>query len=179
MPAGQTPDRILYGVDWSENARPTSHCWLPQLSQNSSTSCLCSYISCQKHQSMTDSSSVQCPTCSLSIHSIHLSDLSATDDSITPCRSSFTDERTPDDTGMHDQHHWSYAPTLPTPCTLCKRKSLKQNSGYSNTAATTVTADEPSSGLVCMWCSQGYHRQCWESIRDKANNSKCDYGELG
>lgn len=162
-----------YGDDWSDRAHFASHCWLPYLSNNSSTSQLCAYVSCTNSKSNA-SSLVQCASCSLIMHADHLIDLQATPNAHNPiplCRPSFKDSDTVDDISLYDRHHWRHVPILSQRCEHCKRKSLSSTS-YNGDHRT-------SSGLVCLWCSRAYHRRCWENMGDDAEKSNCDYGVYG
>ncbi|CAF1137129.1 unnamed protein product [Adineta ricciae] len=168
----------MYGVDWSKHAKSTSHCWLPYLSKKMSSSRLCACLLCQKSQLRSDSSFVECPTCSLIVHSAHLSELTEADTysdqcSLPPCRSSFMDDSITDDNTTYDQHCWSPISNLSKPCTYCKNKKLKTNSNGRH------DQEMLEAGFVCMWCSRHCHRLCWENIKNDANNNQCDYGEFG
>ncbi len=201
----ETSELFSYGVDWSDRAQPTSHCWLPYSSTKSSASYLCAYMSCKNSKSTSDLSLIRCPTCSLTIHASHLSELqevtTCTPRGIPPCRPSFMDSNTTDDVSMQDQHYWSHVSALSLPCTHCKQKSFKGISynndkrvsikltvddGIGSDSTTTYAAEnmnpklnESLSGLVCMWCSRSYHRRCWETVKDDEENNKCDYGKCG
>ncbi|CAF0745439.1 unnamed protein product [Adineta steineri] len=158
----EASESFTNGVDWSNSAEPTSHCWLHYSCETSSASRLCACILCKNRKSTSDFPLIQCATCLLIVHATHLSELEEsttnTHHTIPPCRPSFVDNNIAENVDMHDQHYWSHVSTLSAPCTYCKRKS--------------------SDGLVCMWCSRGYHRQCWETIEDNEGNSKCDYGKF-
>lgn len=156
-------DRFSNGVDWSEHALPTSHCWLPHVRDRSAPPSSCSYVSCRR---TSDSSFVQCPICSLTVHSIHLPDLSIADDTCPPCRPSFVDERMVHETGTGDRHCWSHATSTSTPCAYCHGKFVKGHNGSTD-------------ALFCLWCSRNSHQHCWESVRDQMKHNQCDYGQLG
>lgn len=153
-----------YGIDWSDHAYPTSHCWSPYSYKNASHSRLCTYISCKKDK-VTKTSLVECLVCSLIIHTEHLVDLQATDntDKLLPqCRSSFIDSNANNDINSYDQHQWSSSTSVRSQkCDYCHSKHHK------------------SKILVCLWCSRRYHEQCWTKISEDANNNKCDYGKFG
>ncbi|CAF1366936.1 unnamed protein product, partial [Adineta steineri] len=123
----EASESFVNGVDWSNSAEPTSHCWFHYSCETSSTSRLCAYISCKNRKSTSDFPLIQCATCLLIVHATHLSELeeSTTTDhhKIPPCRPSFVDDNIADNVDMHDQHYWSHVSTLSTPCTYCKRKS--------------------------------------------------------
>ncbi|UJR32424.1 hypothetical protein I4U23_019886 [Adineta vaga] len=181
----EASDFFSYSIDWSRHASPTSHCWLPCSPKNSIISRSCACLSCQKPQSLSESSLAECPTCSLIIHTCHLSEQDETevDDNhytIPPCRASFMDDKMAEKIETYDQHHWSHVSVLSMPCTYCKRKTLKNSSVRTIDQHVTVPKpDEPSSGLICMWCSRNYHQICWNSAKFDKNNNGCDYGEFG
>jgi len=108
------------------------------------------------------------------MHTDHLIDLQATPNAhnlIPLCRSSFMDSDMTHDISLHDQHEWSCSPMLSRRCEYCNRKLL----------LSTPNDDDHriSSGFVCLWCSRGYHRRCWENMSDDVKKSKCDYGVFG
>ncbi|CAF4608203.1 unnamed protein product, partial [Rotaria magnacalcarata] len=35
---------------------------------------------------------------------------------------------------------------------------------------------KPSRGLICLWCSRGYHESCWQQFANQDDMSHCDYG---
>lgn len=189
-----------YGVDWSDSAESTSHCWLPYSFNNSSTSHSCVYTSCKNSKSTSDSPLIQCAACLLTVHTVHLFESQETTTHarqlFPPCRPSFTHSSRTNDLSRHDQHYWAFVPTLSSSCTHCKQKSLKRtlddNSkrardkptvGDSATigvaGSATSKLNDPSRGLVCLWCSRSYHQRCWKNIKDDEEISKCDYGKFG
>ena len=69
---------ITYGVDWSERARPTAHCWFPYKSTDPSSSQPCAYVSCKDPKSTQLVEFIHCESCSLIVHTHHLTDLQQT-----------------------------------------------------------------------------------------------------
>lgn len=182
---------ISYGVDWSDNARPSSHCWFPVTSNDESIAQPCEYVSCTEQKSAI----LQCGSCALIVHSHHLNDLKVTNaNSIPPCRPSFSDN-----SSKYDEHFWSHVSVLSTPCAHCRRKSVANTlfgNGFNQFSivppseifheVTSIissisdtfspkTSKSPR-GLICLWCSQGYHQSCWEQLATVDNINQCDYG---
>ncbi|CAF4621754.1 unnamed protein product, partial [Rotaria socialis] len=31
-------------------------------------------------------------------------------------------------------------------------------------------------GLICLWCSRGYHESCWQQLAEQDDMIHCDYG---
>ncbi|CAF1142902.1 unnamed protein product [Rotaria sordida] len=200
---------ISYGVDWSDRACPTSHCWFPFTSNDSRTAQPCAYVSCTKLKPTRQSTLLQCASCTLVVHEHHLTDSQATKaDTIPPCRPSFVDntmlrnsllDDDDDNTSKYDEHFWSHVPVLPKPCMHCQRTSIATTLFGSETGRpsmispldiidqiTSIMSSTPgnsspkmsrtSHGLVCLWCSKGYHHSCWENLATQDDKIKCDYG---
>ncbi len=199
---------ILYGVDWSDRARPTSHCWFPFTSNDPLTTQSCAYVSCTDRKSTCQSTLLHCESCALVVHSHHLNDSQANKASFLPyCRSSFIDNITTENSlldgeenpSKYDRHFWSHVSVLPKPCMHCQRTSMATSlfgsgSGRLSTMSPlditgqftsiinsisenfNLSTSESSSGLVCLWCSQVYHRSCWEHLAAQDNKIQCDYG---
>ncbi|CAF1141214.1 unnamed protein product [Adineta steineri] len=199
---------ITYGVDWSDRACPTSHCWFPLTANDSSIAHLCVYMSCTNSNLMNRSTLVRCETCALVVHSHHLNELQTAKTHFLPhCRPSFVDNTmlknfpptNEHNSSLYDQHFWSHVPVLPKPCLHCQQISMKKTlsrsiSDLSSTKSSLditgqfksmmsyiprnfrSTTSESSNGMVCLWCSQVYHRSCWARVA--VNNDKlcCDYG---
>lgn len=149
----------LYGVDWSERARPTSHSWFPFASDDALTTGSCTFVSCREQKGTL----IQCGSCSLLVHSHHLTQLNSADlNHLTPCRPSFTESTTAEGSPYHEttEHVWSDAPFLRQLCELCQRTSLDTN----------------MRGIVCLWCSKALHRSCWQHRSDQTFNDQCDFG---
>jgi hypothetical protein len=195
---------IPYGVDWSDSARPSSHCWFPLTCNDASIAQPCEYVSCMEQKSTI----VQCGSCALTVHSHHLNDLGVTNaDLIPPCRPSFIDNTTPinsllnreDNPLKYDEHFWSHVSVLSTPCVHCQQTSVTNTLfGSGNNQLWMASPSEildqvtsiissisenlspkmskSSHGLVCLWCSRGYHQSCWEQLADDDNKIRCDYG---
>ncbi|CAF2313531.1 unnamed protein product [Rotaria sp. Silwood2] len=188
------------GVDWTDQAYPISHCWFPYNPTDPSSAPACSFLSCQNPKPTLVLSLVQCESCLIVVHTHHLSNLRTTKSNITKympsCRPSFCDDNDNAGKNKHDRHFWSNISILAKPCTSCKRKSMS-NSLFGNSRASPVPTSDimtkgisnnkspvPGSpqlsgtagGLQCLWCSRGYHRQCWEQISNQDDKNKCDYG---
>ncbi|CAF0846433.1 unnamed protein product [Rotaria sp. Silwood1] len=194
---------ITYGIDWSDRARPTSHCWFPYKPNDLSTSQPCALFSCKDPKSYNLSEFVQCESCLLIVHTHHLVDLQIiTTNTIPPCRPSFSESVSVNDINYQskfDRHYWSHVSILTKPCALCKRKSMSTSlfgSGRPSTMPSldgtikSPTCKSPlpdssspklsgiSSGFQCLWCSRTYHRRCWDKMFKHDENNKCDYGIL-
>jgi hypothetical protein len=195
---------LSFGVDWSDKARSTFHCWFPYESIDRSRVPMCAYALCTISQSFRGDSFIQCGSCTISIHKEHAADLQRTTDLsnlIPPCRPSFSDRTTEEDPNTHDRHYWSHIPTLTKPCILCQRKTLSRTVATKKTKTLTIPSEscilqgnaagmyllqdgnskrrKPSSGLICLWCSQECHWRCWENMNDNdEDQNKCDYGKF-
>ena len=182
-----------YGVDWSNHAHPTSHCWFPIASNELSTAPSCAYVPCTNQESIF----LRCGSCDLVVHSHHLNDSQVIKtDSLPHCRLSFVDDNV--NPSKYDQHFWSHVSELPKPCMHCQRTSIATTlfvDGFDQ--LTTMSASdiagqftsmmnstprnfiqklsESSSGIVCLWCAQNYHQLCWERFGTK-DDHQCDYG---
>lgn len=88
----QSSELFSYGVDWSNHAQSTSHCWLP--------------YSCE---SASHLSRIQCATCLLIVDM---------NEKTVSCRSSFVENNL----DKQDLHYWSEVSTLSEPCRHCQRK---------------------------------------------------------
>ncbi|CAF1192614.1 unnamed protein product [Adineta steineri] len=189
---------VSYGVDWSDHAHPTSHCWFPLTSDDVATIQSCTYTACTNPKSIYESTLIRCASCALIIHSHHLDDLQATKADFLPhCRPSFVDDN--DNSSKYDQHFWSDVSILPKPCLQCQRASVattlfgSDDSPLSSLSALNIPGQltsfmnsvpgnlipkmwESSKGLVCLWCSAGYHRSCWEYLSAQEGKIQCDYG---
>lgn len=153
-----TSTSIQYGVDWSASASPTSHCWFPLTSKESTL--------------------VRCGSCALEI------DLRNINDSIQPCRPSFVD--TKEKPLANDEHSWWRTSLLSTSCEHCQRTSTNNsNSLFMNpftsfdkltTMINPKTSHGPCDGIVCLWCGKNYHQSCWQQLTDDEKKTKCDYG---
>jgi hypothetical protein len=199
----ESESSFSFGVDWSDNAHPTSHCWLPYWSNDSSSVPMCFYTSCKISPPICANTLVRCGSCTISVHKDHITDALNTDDVhnyIPPCRPSFSHSSVADDSSEHDRHHWSLVPTLRRPCIRCKQKKMSRKLTNGNAKMSTIPDEDsrskinarvihmleqsdskllrPSSGLVCLWCSQGCHRGCWESMNDYDEENICDYGKF-
>ncbi|CAF3337328.1 unnamed protein product [Rotaria sp. Silwood1] len=188
------------GVDWSDQAHSVSHCWFPYSPTDPSSAPACSFLSCQNPKPTLVLSLVQCESCLIVVHTHHLSNLRTTKSNIThympSCRPSFCDDNDNDKKTNHDRHFWSNTSILPKPCAICKRKSMSTSlfgnsrasplptldvmtKGISNNRSSVPGSPQLSGtagGLQCLWCSRGYHRQCWEQISNQDDKNKCDYG---
>ena len=169
---------VTYGVDWSNNASPSSHCWFPLTDADSLGI---------KKKSRDEATMLQCGSCALVTHSHHSEDL------IKPCRPSFSDAN--DDSSKSDEHFWSYVSALSVPCAHCQQSSILNNffgsgsmpsslqildqvTGMINSISEIFNpqiSDRSSDGLVCLWCSRGYHQSCWENLSSD-KKIECDYG---
>lgn len=191
---------IAYGVDWTDQAHPLSHCWFPYNPTDPSSAPACSFFSCQNPKPTLFLSLVQCESCLIVVHVHHLTNLRITKSNITnylpSCRPSFYDDNENDEPIKLDRHFWSTVPILAKPCTFCKRKSVSTSFFGNSRASAMPTLDLMSkslnnsksqlpgspklsclgAGLLCLWCSRGYHRQCWEHISNQDDKTKCDYG---
>ncbi|CAF4048699.1 unnamed protein product [Rotaria magnacalcarata] len=99
----------------------------------------------------------------------------------------------------YDRHFWSQVNTLSKPCTYCQRTSKSNTlfgggTGRSSpissldvvgqlTSAMSALSEnfsqklsKPSRGLICLWCSRGYHESCWQQFANQDDMSHCDYG---
>ena len=195
---------IAYGVDWSDRARPTSHCWFPHKAHDVSSYQACAFFSCKEPKGNHSVNFVQCESCSIAVHTHHLIDLPATATTTTnyipPCRPSFSEssqEKT--DQSKADRHYWSHASILTKPCALCRRKSVSSSlfgggrpstmpsldamaRGASSkgplTSGSSPKMSGTSSGYQCLWCSRSYHRRCWDQVSNQDEKNRCDYGAL-
>ncbi|CAF3119080.1 unnamed protein product [Rotaria socialis] len=101
----------------------------------------------------------------------------------------------------YDRHFWSQVNTLPKPCTYCQRTSKPNNLFGSGTGRSSPISSldivgqltsamsalpgnfspkmsKPSRGLICLWCSRGYHESCWQQLAEQDDMIHCDYGIL-
>lgn len=155
-----------HGVDWSDGARPTSHCWLPSIS-------------------IDQASEERCGSCAVLLHSQH-----STLDSLPACLPSFFDDDDDEVSQIVDQHFWSRVPVLTEPCAHCERLGTSLNAFDSKLITPLATVIdrvtllienlgaqpcESPTGLVCFWCARQYHRSCWETLTEREKTS-CDYG---
>ena len=196
-----TSIHLCYGVDWSDRARPTSHCWFPYKSQDITSSQACAFFSCKDPKSNHAIDFIQCESCLVIVHTYHLVDLPSTyttTNYIPPCRPSFS-ESTQDKNNQNkpDRHYWSHVSLLTKPCALCRRKSISSSLFSANRPSTMPSLDmmnkgasvkysfnnssnpktsATSSGYQCLWCSRSYHRWCWNQVADQDEKNKCDYG---
>jgi hypothetical protein len=140
----------LHGVDWTNNAYSTSHCWFPYAPNDPSSSLLppslqtCSFVSCQNRRPALLLSLLQCESCLILVHTQHLIESQATSlsiaHSIPPCRPSFYETNSNNDkhgTTKLDQHFWTDVNVLTKPCAFCKRKSIS-NSLFGSSRASTM-----------------------------------------
>ncbi|CAF3419591.1 unnamed protein product [Rotaria socialis] len=199
----ETNISITYGIDWSERACPTSHCWFPYKLNDLSSSQPCSLVSCKDSKSNNLSEFVQCESCLLIVHTHHLIDSPMIISNIIPaCRPSFSESTTANEMinqNKFDRHYWLHIPVLTKPCVLCKRKSMSSSLFGSGRPSTMPSLDAmtksptyrsplpdssspklcgASSGFQCLWCSRSYHRRCWDQITKQDEYNKCDYGIL-
>ena len=182
-----------HGVDWSERAQPTSHCWFPYPDGNRVPHVICSYATCSVSPSTRQSSWIQCGSCGIIIHNEHLTDCDPLNDfynHISPCRSSFSDDSLKEDPKNWDQHFWSPISSLKNPCIRCKRKIIFKVR-YRSDERDSMNAVHPrrlhgsslekaqrKQGFICLWCKQVCHQQCWNSMDpDEEDRKKCDYGQ--
>jgi len=144
---------IRYGVDWSANASPTSHCWFP-LTSNESTL-------------------VRCGSCALEI------DSSKIDNSIASCRPSFIDTNENDE-HCWSQIYSLASPCARCQRTLNDNNNLFTSAYIPFERITTMINPKmshgPCDGLVCLWCGRNYHQTCWQELTDDEKKVKCDYG---
>lgn len=197
---------VTYGVDWSERARPTSHCWFPYKPTDPPSSQSCAFVSCKDPKSTQLVEFAYCESCSLIVHTHHLHlDLQSTVANahfIAPCRPSFSESSTYMEMleqNKFDRHFWTHVSILTKPCALCKRKSASTSFFSSGRPSTMPSPDTmtkgatskiilpdssspkmtgTSNGFQCLWCLRGYHRRCWEQVFSQDDKSKCDYGVL-
>jgi hypothetical protein len=190
-------------MDWSDRARPTSHCWFSYKPTDPSSSQPCAYVSCKDPKFNNLAEFVQCESCSFIVHTHHLIDSQQTASNlIPPCRPSFSESINYSemiDKNKFDRHYWTHIPILTKPCALCKRKSTSSSFFSSGRPSTMPSLDAmtkgatnksplpensspkisgTSSGFQCLWCSRCYHRRCWEQIFNQDEKNKCDYGIL-
>ncbi|CAF1120443.1 unnamed protein product [Adineta ricciae] len=180
-----------FGVDWSNRACPTSHCWFPVDSNGSSTNI-------SESNSNLKSKLLCCETCGLTVHSHRLTNSKViTSDFPSPCRPSFVDVNS--NSSDYDKHFWCQENTLPTPCLICQRTSVTATlfahgiDQLSSMSASDIANEftsifsskpgnfmqklsESSGGIVCLWCSRSYHHSCWERVTNKDDQVHCDYG---
>ena len=153
------------GVDWSDQARPTSHCWLPSISSG-------------------QASEKRCGSCNVLLHSQH-----STLNFLQTCRPSFVDADE-DASGIIDQHFWSRVPILTEPCAHCQPRGTSLNAFDSKLIRPLATVidqmtlmmenlgtqpPESANDFVCLWCARQYHRSCWDKLSEREKTS-CDYG---
>ena len=104
------------------------------------------------------------------------------------CRLSFSNSIISEDHGEYDHHYWSPISSLTKSCVICKRKSLSRtltirresHISEDNTTMQNLNSKVVKSchSLICLWCSEECHRQCWENVNDNDDdNNKCDYGK--
>ena len=113
---------LSYGIDWSDRAQPTSHCWFPHADRGT-----CSYASCSVPPATSNPLFVRCGSCALVIHSEHLADRDHSDCShngILPCRPLFSEEGLAGNPDKVDQHFWSPVSFLKRACIQCNRKII-------------------------------------------------------
>ncbi|CAF1094302.1 unnamed protein product [Rotaria magnacalcarata] len=201
--SSETNISITYGIDWSERACPTSHCWFSYKLNDLSSSQPCALVSCKDSKSNNPSEFVQCESCLLIVHTHHLIDSSIIISKIIPaCRPSFSESITANEMinqNKFDRHYWLHIPVLTKPCVLCKRKSMSSSLFGSGRPSTMPSLDAmtksptyksplpdstspklcgTSNGFQCLWCSRSYHRRCWDQITRHDEYNKCDYGVL-
>lgn len=160
----------LYGVDWSNNAHPTSHSWCPYSSKNKCECHLCVHES-RKEEETNVCSLVECLVCSLIVHLDHLIDGEETTNPLVGCRSSFVEVDNEDEIVFPGEHQWSsWISNRSESCEYCQRKMSLGN---------VKNVDPRSSGgIKCLYCARKYHQRCWEKIKENEEN-QCDYGVLG
>ncbi|CAF3872876.1 unnamed protein product [Rotaria sp. Silwood1] len=185
---------ISYGVDWSDRAHPSSHCWFRFTSDDSSTAHSCAYGSCAKGQQTGQSALLQCQSCNLIMHAHHLnSSLSTTNnDSIQCCRPSFVDSteqgnlltNNKDSPLKFDEHFWSRVLILPKSCMHCQPTSMVSTLDIIDqmksmidciSGTSTDELSDASHGLICLWCFRCYHHSCWKQLAPQ-DQLQCDYG---
>ncbi|UJR23191.1 hypothetical protein I4U23_026210 [Adineta vaga] len=147
---------ITYGIDWSDRATPTSHCWFSYKLSDLSSAQPCGFFSCKDPKSNQYTEFVQCESCSLIVHTHHLLDLQATTTTnfIPPCRPSFSEainsnsynQKDINDPNRFDQHYWSHVSLLTKPCALCKRKSMSSSIFGGNRPSTMPSLDAMNKG---------------------------------
>ncbi len=196
---------ITYGIDWSDRARPTSHCWFTYKPTDLSSSQPCAFFSCKDPKSTQFVEFVYCESCSLIVHTHHLIDLqqtTTTTNLIPQCRPSFSESSTYSemiDQNKFDRHYWAQVSVLTKTCALCKRKSTSSSFFSGGRPSTMPSLDAmtkgtssksplpessspkvsgTSSGFQCLWCLRGYHRRCWDQMFNQDDKNKCDYGVL-
>ncbi|CAF4027189.1 unnamed protein product, partial [Rotaria sp. Silwood2] len=184
----------LFGVDWSNKVHPRSHCWLPYCLIDCSRILRCAYTLCKVSHPFRADTMIQCGSCRISIHKEHIDDLQKISHShnyIPFCRPSFSDSIISNDRGEYDHHFWSPIPSLTRSCTICKRKGLPRTQtirreshiSEDNAARVQIRQDlnskfiKPCRGLICLWCSEECHRQCWQNVNANNDDNKCDYGK--
>lgn len=148
-----------YGVDWSDRVDCSAHSWLPYTSDDASSKYACKHSTCAQSKPHPISPLVECPTCSLIVHTQHIIEAS-----VPPCRLSFIDHAMTEDRSLYDRHHWSSVSVLPRQCLLCQSKAISSKNFR---------------GLVCLWCSRTYDQTCWEEIKEDQDKCHCDYGPFG
>lgn len=182
-----------HGVDWSEGAQPTSHCWFLYPDGGHVPRVICSYATCSVSPSARHSSWIQCGSCGIIIHNEHCIDgdpLNDFDNHILPCRSSFSDDSFEEDPKKWDQHFWSPISVLKNPCIRCKHKVTSKVRYRSDERHSMNTVDprglhgsssektKRKQGFICLWCKQVCHQQCWNSMDpDEEDWNICDYGQ--
>ncbi|CAF1401435.1 unnamed protein product [Adineta ricciae] len=156
--SSETNSSISYGVDWSDRATPTSHCWFPYKMTDISSAQPCGFFSCREPKSNQFVEFLQCESCSLIVHTHHLLDLQAATTSTTnlipPCRPSFSEPINPNsysqkdinDPNRFDRHYWSHVSILTKPCALCKRKSMSSSIFGGNRPSTMPSLDAMTKG---------------------------------
>jgi hypothetical protein len=184
---------MSYGVDWTEQASPITHCWFPYIPADPSSSPTCSFITCKNPKPTLILSLIRCESCLIVVHTHHLSNLRTSDlmNSIPACRPSFSETNESDKLNQFDRHFWSNVTVLSKPCAFCKRKSTSSLLFGNSRPKTVPTSDMlnsqspilnnlqlsgTSSHLQCLWCSRGFHRRCWEQLFNYDEKNKCDYG---
>ncbi|CAF3328660.1 unnamed protein product [Rotaria socialis] len=189
---------LQLGVDWSDRACPTSHCWLSYCSKTSLPASQCAYLSRTIPEIMNMETCVECGSCIIVIHIDHIINVenaATIHNYIPPCRPSFFDMATEDNHIEHDHHYWSSISKLMKPCVLCKRKTISRMVTNDNTRISTSASHinaktvnilkcsnkdflKTSNSLQCLWCFKNCHKQCWENISDGNKQYKCDYGKF-
>lgn len=160
MSAHASESPFHYGVEWNDQVTCAAHCWLPYSSDEVPSRYACKHAGCADSRPNPILPLVECPTCSLIVHTQHV-----LDSFLPPCRLSFVDAMMAEETSLYDRHHWSSVSVLPRECLSCRSRA----NGSTN-----------FKGLVCLWCSRTYHQQCWQAIADNDPNANhCDYGPYG
>ncbi|CAF4806395.1 unnamed protein product [Rotaria sp. Silwood1] len=136
---------VSYGVDWSDQARSTSHCWFP--SNYPSTAKHCTYAACSNLKSIVQMPFLECGSCGLVLHAHHLNDSHTTEENVLlSCRPSFIDNPisveshtdAEDNSSNYDKHFWTYVSTLTEPSYVAgtnpwgKPSSLNSNTNNLN-----------------------------------------------